>query len=87
MKHSNRTIFVLIVHFSHTFERYMFSMRRSSYAWIINQRGSNFDKFFLVDEGRETKYHYKRAIIDPPANVIEWALRWHADDGPILNAG
>ena len=35
------------------------------------QRGSNFDKFFffffLVDEGRETKYHYKRAIIGPPA--------------------
>ena len=37
------------------------------------QRGSNFDVFFLfifflIDEGREDKkYHYKRAIIGPPA--------------------
>ena len=34
------------------------------------QRGSNFDVcFFLLLEGREdpNKYHYERAIIDPPA--------------------
>ena len=32
------------------------------------QRGSNFDNVFIVDEGRDNpKYHYKRAIIDPPA--------------------
>ena len=46
------------------------------------QRGSNFDNiFFLVNEGRGSKYHYKRAIIGPPA------FRWRADDGPTLNAG
>ena len=55
-------------------------MRRSRMFW---QRGSNFeDGFFLrfffffvlflsvvsVDEGRtDPKYHYKRAVIDPPA--------------------
>ena len=35
------------------------------------QRGSNFDNVFvLVDEGREDpKYHYKRAIIGPPAKL------------------
>ena len=40
--------------------------------------------FFLVDEARwgeeGSKYHYKRAIIGPPASC-------HVDDGPTLNAG
>ena len=32
------------------------------------QRGPDFDGFFLVDEGEGgSKYHYKGAIIDPPA--------------------
>ena len=32
-------------------------------------------------------YHYKRAIIGPPAKRHLMAFRWRADDGPTLNAG
>ena len=59
------------------------------------------DNVFLVDEGREeSKYHYKPAIKGMPAKrhlraIIgapvkrhhKMAFRWHADDGPTLNAG
>ena len=43
------------------------------------QRGSYFDKVFLVDEGRE----------DPNTTISGSlsAFRWRADDGPPLNAG
>ena len=41
------------------------------------QRGSNFENVFLVDEG--SKYHFKRAIIGPPAkrhlNCVSLACR------------
>ena len=54
------------------------------------QRGSNFNNvFFLVDKEGEggSKYHYKRAIIGPPAKRHLMAFRWRADDDPTLNAG
>ena len=36
---------------------------------------------------RGSKYHYKRAIIGPPAKRHLMVFRWQADDGPTLNAG
>ena len=52
------------------------------------QRASNFDYFFLVDEGREDP----NTTISGPSlarqrNAILMAFRWRADDGPTLNAG
>ena len=35
MKHSNRIIFVLMVHFSHTFERYVFITQKSPQALLV----------------------------------------------------
>ena len=46
--------------------------------------------FFFVDERWEdpsTLYHYKRAIIGPPAKHHLMAFGWRADDDPTLNAG
>ena len=37
--------------------------------------------------GGGSKYHYKRAIIGPPAKRHLMAFRWRADDDPTLNAG
>ena len=37
--------------------------------------------------GERIKYHYKQAIISPPAKRFKMAFRWRADDGPALNAG
>ena len=54
------------------------------------QRGSNFDVvfFFIVDEGWEDP---NTTISGPSSacqrNAISMAFRWHADDGPTLNAG
>ena len=51
------------------------------------QRGSNFEAFFLVDEGREDPNTTKSG---PPLarqrNAIEIAFHWRVDDGPTLNA-
>ena len=33
------------------------------------------------------KYHYKRAIMGPPAKHHLNGIRWRPDDGPTLNAG
>ena len=47
--------------------------------------GPALTTFFLVYEGSGgSKYHYKRAIIGPPA--IQMAFRWRAEDGLILDA-
>ena len=52
------------------------------------QRGSVFDNvFFLVDEGRASKYHHKRTNIGPPANAIKMEFHCRTVDGPTLNAG
>ena len=39
--------------------------------------------------GERIQYHYKQAIIGPPAkfHLPVDVLRWRADDGPTLNAG
>ena len=51
-------------------------------------RVSNFDNvFFSLWREGESKYHYKWAIIGPPAKCHLMAFRWRADDGPTLNAG
>ena len=52
------------------------------------QRGSNFDIFFLVDEGREDP----NTTISGPSlacqqNAIKMAFCWRANDGPTSNAG
>ena len=50
------------------------------------QRGSTFDKLFLVHEGIGDP---NTAINGPSSarqrNAIEMAFRWRADDGPTLN--
>ena len=50
--------------------------------------GSNFDIFFVVDEGWEDP---NTTLSGPSStrqrNAIEMAFRWRADDGPTLNAG
>ena len=44
--------------------------------------------FFRRERGfKPNKYHFKRAIIDPPAKRHLMAFRWRADVGPTLNAG
>ena len=48
------------------------------------ERGSNFDFFFLVDEGRGIQIPLKVSHHRPAS---EMAFRWPADDGPTLNAG
>ena len=60
-------------------------MRRSR---KFNQRGSNFDVFFLFDEGRKDP----NTTISGPSmasqrNAVQIVFRWQADDGPTLNAG
>ena len=56
------------------------------------QRGSKFDNiffffFFKLMRDIGSKYHYKWAIIRPPAKCYLNGFRWQADDGPTLNAG
>ena len=55
------------------------------------QRGSNFDTFFLVDEGREDP---STTVSGPSSAHQKNAIKWRfagvpmmADDGPTLNAG
>ena len=54
----------------------------------ICQRGSNFDYFVLVDEGRNGP---NTTISEQPSarqrNAILMAIRWLANDGPTFNAG
>ena len=52
------------------------------------QRESNFDTFFLVDDGRKDP---NTTISGPSSarqlNAIYMAFHWRADVGPTLNAG
>ena len=54
------------------------------------QRGSNFDNFLLVGEGRKAP-NTCTTISGPSSarqrNAIKMAFRWLADGGPTLNAG
>ena len=52
----------------------------------VYQRGSNFFSFFLM-RGERILIPLERAIISPPASIIEMAFHWRADSGPTLNAG
>ena len=52
------------------------------------QMGSNFDIFFVVDEGWEDpNTTLCGSSSTRQRNAIEMAFRWRADDGPTLNAG
>ena len=45
-------------------------------------------RFCLVDEGRENpNTTISGPFLTSQRNAIEMAFRWHADDGPTLNAG
>ena len=54
--------------------------------WIqkVLSEGSNFDNFFLVYEVRKDPNTTGNG---PSSARQSTALRWRADDGPILNAG
>ena len=52
------------------------------------QRGSNFDNFFLFDEGKnDTNTTFSGPSTTRQRNAILMAFRWRADDGTTLNAG
>ena len=56
----------------------------------IRQRVQLWQLFFTWWRKRGSLYHFKRAIIGPPAkrqNAIKMAFHWRTDDGPKLNAG
>ena len=51
------------------------------------QRGSNYDKFFLVNEGREDPNTTNSGPSSArQQNAIKMAFRWRTDDGPTFNA-
>ena len=49
--------------------------------------GGGFVFFFSWWEIGGSKYHYKRAMIGPAAKRHFNYVRWHAEDGPTMNAG
>ena len=51
------------------------------------QRGSNFDKSFLRGETIQANTIISRPSSARQQNAISMAFRWHADNGPKLNAG
>ena len=70
------------------------SVHLNAHATINRQQTMRGSRFFFFRGGpaflrfiswlreRGSKYHYKRAIIDPPAKRHIMAFRWRADDGP-----
>ena len=50
------------------------------------ERVSTFVNVYSGLGQKGSNYHYKRVIISPPAKGHLMAFRWHADNGPTLNA-
>ena len=53
-----------------------------------SRKGSNFDNFFLIDDGREDpNTTICGSSLARQRNTIKMAFRWRAADAPTSNAG